>query len=652
MSFEHVFTQNSVTVFGSSYLDRNSDLQQFKTKGMVDGLDPTKMVLVNSGGFATQSTMSVLVNAAPLKHNLWINFNADIMKYNPATDDYDRVLLLNSMVNDVVEVDGNLYYVDYNVLYDEARNPLHTLTAAEGNFFIVIDGGDGSLYLHAMGGTGYDRDHGFFQYNISTGTMTRLASFNTDELDFVGTNGLGFINGKLQIIFSSAHGNFNKTSWGEFDGSTLNIIEEIDGKVASDFDVAVVDGRIRATFMMPYTDEVITLDQAIAPTITGSAAPINVAEDHTGTTDLSAITDNPDDIKEFGSIDNSGLGTVDINGNILTFTPAAHVSGTATVTIAVAEVAGGSTTETTVEVTVAPMNDDPTSDTDSETIIEVEDSPNQSIDLDDDFSDVEGDTMTYSITDQPPDASTGVTGTITGSIFDVSFADNVFGTFTFVVQADNGNGGTGSKTFIFERTAIDDPPQLVGDIDDISTPVDSVAVIPATQINDLYDDPDSDNTNFEFRPSSDDETVVTATMNEAGDLVISSQSVGTAKITLNMTSNDLSPDAVAEFIVTVTQASSNEVESRGEKFQITHYPNPVPRGHVMNTQVSLEQPTEISIEVFNLLGQRVLRQTIGLGSGKNRIQIPTRGLASGQCFMRAQLPEQADIIVEQFTVIK
>ena len=315
---------------------------------MVDGLDPTKMVLVNSGGFATQSTMSVLVNAAPLKHNLWINFNADIMKYNPATDDYDRVLLLNSMVNDVVEVDGNLYYVDYNVLYDEARNPLHTLTATEGNFFIVIDGGDGSLYLHAMGGTGYDRDHGFFQYNISTGTMTRLASFNTDELNFVGTNGLGFINGKLQIIFSSAHGNFNKTSWREFDGSTLNIIEEIDGKVASDFDVAVVDGRIRATFMMPYTDEIITLDQAIAPTITGSAAPINVAEDHTATTDLSAITDNPDDIKEFGSIDNSGLGTVDINGNILTFTPAAHVSGTATVTIAVAEVAGGSTTETTV----------------------------------------------------------------------------------------------------------------------------------------------------------------------------------------------------------------------------------------------------------------------------------------------------------------
>ena len=72
----------------------------------------------------------------------------------------------------------------------------------------------------------------------------------------------------------------------------------------------------------------------------------------------------------------------------------------------------------------------------------------------------------------------------------------------------------------------------------------------------------------------------------------------------------------------------------------------------MNTQVSLEQPTTISIEVFNLLGQRVLSQTIGLGSGKNRMQIPTHGWAAGQYFMRAELLEQADIIVEQFTVIK
>ena len=78
-STEHVFIQNSVTVSGSSYLDWNSDSLQFQTNGIVEGLDPTKMVLIDSG-VARQSTMSELFNAIPHKQYLWSDSNANIRK--------------------------------------------------------------------------------------------------------------------------------------------------------------------------------------------------------------------------------------------------------------------------------------------------------------------------------------------------------------------------------------------------------------------------------------------------------------------------------------------------------------------------------------------------------------------------------------------
>ena len=176
-------------------------------------------------------------------------------------------------------------------------------------------------------------------------------------------------------------------------------------------------------------------------------------------------------------------GTVVINANgTITYTPNANFNGTDTITYTISDGNGG-TAQATVTVTVAPVNDAPTvvaplpaqNDADG-SVVSVATAGN--------FTDLDGDALTFTATGLPAGLSINATGVISGTI-DKNASQPAGGLYTVVVTASDGKGGTVSSTFTW--TVTNPGPVAVNDaaLTNEDTPV-TVAVL----TNDS--DPDGD----------------------------------------------------------------------------------------------------------------------------------------------------------------
>ncbi len=231
----------------------------------------------------------------------------------------------------------------------------------------------------------------------------------------------------------------------------------------------------------------LTATQTFSWTVTN---PIPVAANDTATTNedtpvLIPVLPNDSDpdgdpLSVIAAV--ASVGTATVVGNQVQYTPPANFSGTATITYTISDGQGGTATAT-ITVTVNPVNDAPTatpipprSTADGATI---------SVPVAANFTDVDGNTLSFTAADLPPGLSINpVTGVISGTIAAGASQTNG-GIYTATITASDGNGGTVTQTITFNVSN----PAPVATNDSASTAEDTPVTV-AVLANDS--DPDGD----------------------------------------------------------------------------------------------------------------------------------------------------------------
>jgi CshA-type fibril repeat protein len=242
------------------------------------------------------------------------------------------------------------------------------------------------------------------------------------------------------------------------------------------------------------------------------------------------------------------VGQATVIGNQINYVPPANFNGTATITYTISDGEGGTATAT-IEVTVTPENDAPLGtalppqNTEDGAVIAVPVAGN--------FSDVDGDTLTYTAADLPPGLSIDPdSGVITGTVNNSASQING-GTYTATITVSDGNGGTTTQTITFHIT---NPGPTAVD-DSASTDED----VPVT-ISPLANDSD---------PDGDDLTITAASALNGGVVINADGTVtytpdpgfnGTDTITYEISDGE-GGTSMAEIIVTVADVNDTPTVS-------------------------------------------------------------------------------------------
>ncbi len=365
----------------------------------------------------------------------------------------------------------------------------------------VTQGASGTVSFLSNGTLVYTPDTNFngsdtFTYTVTSGgvTETTTVTVNVGAVnDVPTTTGLAdrnnldgqFVSVNVSASFADSDGDpLTYTATGLPAGLTIN---PVTGIISGTIDIS-------ASQAGPYTVTVTASDGNPGGTVStafnwaiDNPAPAanndsaSAAEDTlTNITVLANDTDpDSDPLTVTGATAGNGTVTIKPDGTI-DYTPNLNFNGTDTIVYQISDGNGGISTAT-VTVTVTPVNDAPVATslgdlTDS-------DSQNVSIDVTPAFSDVDGDTLTYSADIVPPGLTFNpVTGVFSGTLDPGASAG---GPYVITVTADDGNGGTASTTFTW--TVLNIPPSA--DDDSVTTPEDT-PVVATVLANDI--DPDND----------------------------------------------------------------------------------------------------------------------------------------------------------------
>jgi large repetitive protein len=199
-------------------------------------------------------------------------------------------------------------------------------------------------------------------------------------------------------------------------------------------------------------------------------------------------------------------GSVLINADgTITYTPNANFNGTDTITYSISDGQGGTSTAT-VTVVVNPVNDAPAVGAPLPNVAGV-DGTAANIPTAGNFSDLDGDTLSYSVAGLPAGLSINpATGVISGTI-DRSASQQSGGVYNVTVTANDGTGGTVSATFTYTITN----PAPTATNDNAATAEDTPVTV-AVLANDS--DPDGDPLTITSAASPDG----TVTINANGSL--------------------------------------------------------------------------------------------------------------------------------------
>jgi large repetitive protein len=179
----------------------------------------------------------------------------------------------------------------------------------------------------------------------------------------------------------------------------------------------------------------------------------------------------------------ASVGQATIIGNQVQYTPPANFSGTATITYTISDGQGGTATAT-ITVTVNPVNDAPVATPIPP--VNTSDSATVSIPVATSFSDVDGNSLSFSAAGLPPGLTIDpVSGVISGTITP-NASQTSGGVYTATITVSDGNGGAVQQTITFN---ISNPPPVAGN-DSASTAEDTpVTISPLANDNDPDGDP-------------------------------------------------------------------------------------------------------------------------------------------------------------------
>ena len=351
--------------------------------------------------------------------------------------------------------------------------------------------------------------------------------------------------GTLGSVTNNGDGTFNYDPNGQFEGLAV-------GATASDtFTYTVTDNN---GGMSTETVTITLTGQNDSPVIANAIADVTATEDDTDVTiDLSGVFSDVDgDTLSYTAVSADGtLVTATVSGSDLVLDFQDDANGSTTVTVT-ADDGNGGTVSDTFNVTVDPVNDSPVVANAIADVTATEDDTDVTIDLSGVFSDVDGDTLSYTAVSAD---GTLVTATVSGSDLVLDFQDDANGSTTVTVTADDGNGGTVSDTFNVTVDPVNDSPVVANAIADVTATEDDTDV--TIDLSGVFSDVDGDT--LSYTAVSADGTLVTATVS-GSDLVLDFQDDANGSTTVTVTADDGNGGTVSDtFNVTVDPVNDSPV---------------------------------------------------------------------------------------------
>ena len=275
------------------------------------------------------------------------------------------------------------------------------------------------------------------------------------------------------------------------------------------------------------------------PILANPIADINVTEDAGDLSlELANVFNDVDDdnasIIKIASSSNPEIVSTTVNGQILILNFQADSFGPATITVI--GTSNGKTIEDSFEVNVAPVDDGPEVINGIADVSAEEDASDFIVSLVNVFNDVDDDNASIGKTLQANSEPGLVTATIAGNTLTLDFQPNQFGSSTITLLVSS-NGKTIEDSFEVNVTPVDDAPEVINGIADVSVEEDASDFI--VSLANVFNDIDDDNASIvKTVQANTNPGLLTATIS-ANDLILDFQSnrFGSTTITVRGTSN-------------------------------------------------------------------------------------------------------------------
>lgn len=296
------------------------------------------------------------------------------------------------------------------------------------------------------------------------------------------------------------------------------------------FTVAVTDGTDTVTVQVNVT---VTAEND-APVIDQASASISTSEDTQGSVTLSASDPEGTSLNwTISSAAANGVANVSASG-VVTYDPALNFNGSDSFTVMVSD--GDLNDTRVVNVVVSAVNDAPEI-TEGETASLSTDEDNMgSVTLN--ATDVEGDTINWSIQSQASDGTAVVSGTGTSQTVNYTPAADFHGSDSFVVRVSDGDL-TDTITVNVTVNAANDAPVITST--EVTTATEGEAYLYTVAANDV----DGDALSYSLTDAPEGMTISGSTINWTPE-----NGVETANVTVTVA--DVTAEATQSFTITVT----------------------------------------------------------------------------------------------------
>lgn len=275
----------------------------------------------------------------------------------------------------------------------------------------------------------------------SPSTAQAIGASDVDSLVLTYAEKPGFGAAHGEVTFDQANGTYVYTPDPDYSG-------------ADSFTILISDGEGGTAEQVVTVNVVSTNDDPTAPV----TANVTTAEDIASAAQEIGASDPDGDPLTYsvkpGFAPAHGAVSFDQANGTYTYTPAANYNGTDSFTILIDDGQGG-TAEQSVSVTVTPVNDAPTAPA-TGSVTTAEDSPSAARPIN--ATDVDGDTLTYSVKPGFAPAYGSVSFNQAAGTYTYTPAANYNGTDSFTIRVDDGHGGIVEQAIAVTVTPANDAP--------------------------------------------------------------------------------------------------------------------------------------------------------------------------------------------------